>query len=512
MITNTKDEIGLKEWHVSLKSAYKESLDMLTTMAEKATKIYGTEIPLKQIGKRRQQLQNEAAAMNLGGNASASFEQKIIQRAIQASADQTKQQQQQQQQHPQQQQSVATSSAITQATINSLPTQTTNTSGPPACQLLHSNKSQSGTHTHHHSHKHHRRPQHSLHRHRETKDCDRDKQTAIQHGGVGSSRHYHHHHRRKLRTSASSDAHFDSSKSKRDHKMTKEKIEGCSAGISGQDIEAEKKRQPDACVDTKKTIANEVAADTCDDNGAKETTTMKTGHDNAEDKNKENNEQTTQDDELNIKQQKHNIKENIKEEDKQINDNESEKSLLVKQNLNFDNKTNKSVEPTNKQQLEAISSSQSSCSDTSSSSGNQGEDDDNEDEEDRNDNEENVRCKAREASSNDNLNSKLSDNKTSTKDVGDAETLDTTSANLDQNKQQSIKNQDIEMKTNLSGGEELTIIKPTLSLESVSEVVEVLNDPSKRITSDNRERERDLVLQYEKLHISNRTSSSSVED
>ncbi|KAF2881544.1 hypothetical protein ILUMI_24620, partial [Ignelater luminosus] len=37
------DEIGLKEWLTSLKSAHKISQELLGSMAKKAGKIYGTE-------------------------------------------------------------------------------------------------------------------------------------------------------------------------------------------------------------------------------------------------------------------------------------------------------------------------------------------------------------------------------------------------------------------------------------------------------------------------------------
>ena len=37
-----KDEIGLKEWLISLKSTHKDSLELLSSMAKKATKIYGS--------------------------------------------------------------------------------------------------------------------------------------------------------------------------------------------------------------------------------------------------------------------------------------------------------------------------------------------------------------------------------------------------------------------------------------------------------------------------------------
>lgn len=59
------------------------------------------------------------------------------------------------------------------------------------------------------------------------------------------------------------------------------------------------------------------------------------------------------------------------------------------------------------------------------------------------------------------------------------------------------------------GGER---IKLAVSLENVSEQQEVLRDPSKRITSDNKQRELDLVAQYEKLNVTARTSSSSIEE
>lgn len=38
-----QDEIGLKEWAQSLRSAHKKSQELLGSMAKKAGKIYGTE-------------------------------------------------------------------------------------------------------------------------------------------------------------------------------------------------------------------------------------------------------------------------------------------------------------------------------------------------------------------------------------------------------------------------------------------------------------------------------------
>lgn len=55
-------------------------------------------------------------------------------------------------------------------------------------------------------------------------------------------------------------------------------------------------------------------------------------------------------------------------------------------------------------------------------------------------------------------------------------------------------------------------IKLAVSLENVNESQEVLRDPSKRITSDNKQREQDLVAQYEKLNINSLNSSSSIEE
>ncbi|KAF8787490.1 G protein-coupled receptor kinase 1 like protein [Argiope bruennichi] len=43
IVLTNPDEIGLKEWLTSLKSTYKNSLELLATMAKKAGKIYGTE-------------------------------------------------------------------------------------------------------------------------------------------------------------------------------------------------------------------------------------------------------------------------------------------------------------------------------------------------------------------------------------------------------------------------------------------------------------------------------------
>lgn len=43
MVFFLKDEIGLKEWSVSLRSPYNQSQAILNSMAKKAGKIYGTE-------------------------------------------------------------------------------------------------------------------------------------------------------------------------------------------------------------------------------------------------------------------------------------------------------------------------------------------------------------------------------------------------------------------------------------------------------------------------------------
>lgn len=46
-----QDEIGLKEWALSMRSAHKLSQELLGSMAKKAGKIYGTErdIPTSQL-------------------------------------------------------------------------------------------------------------------------------------------------------------------------------------------------------------------------------------------------------------------------------------------------------------------------------------------------------------------------------------------------------------------------------------------------------------------------------
>lgn len=44
MVFFFKDEIGLNEWSISLRAAHKNSLELLTSMARKAGKIYGAEI------------------------------------------------------------------------------------------------------------------------------------------------------------------------------------------------------------------------------------------------------------------------------------------------------------------------------------------------------------------------------------------------------------------------------------------------------------------------------------
>jgi beta-adrenergic-receptor kinase len=43
VVLTNPDEIGLKEWALSLRSAHKCSLELLGSMAKKAGKIYGTD-------------------------------------------------------------------------------------------------------------------------------------------------------------------------------------------------------------------------------------------------------------------------------------------------------------------------------------------------------------------------------------------------------------------------------------------------------------------------------------
>merc|ERR1712001_217773 len=45
MVLTSADEIGLKEWSSSIRTAHKCSLELLSSLAKKAGKIYGTENP-----------------------------------------------------------------------------------------------------------------------------------------------------------------------------------------------------------------------------------------------------------------------------------------------------------------------------------------------------------------------------------------------------------------------------------------------------------------------------------
>lgn len=143
---------------------------MMTTMAEKATKIYGTEIPLKHMGKRRQQLQLEAN----NNSAIANLEQKIIQKELQACSSgglaATNQEAQQQQRAARQ------------------PTD----SAAPGAQAGSSEQQQqlSGAHKHHRSHHQHRSHHHRHHHHQKH---------MVAPGSQAQAGHHHHHHGRHLR-------------------------------------------------------------------------------------------------------------------------------------------------------------------------------------------------------------------------------------------------------------------------------------------------------------------------
>ena len=61
-----QDEIGLKEWLLSLRTAHKNSLELLANMARKAGKIYGTD---RESNNRQQSFQNSpVASRSANGN------------------------------------------------------------------------------------------------------------------------------------------------------------------------------------------------------------------------------------------------------------------------------------------------------------------------------------------------------------------------------------------------------------------------------------------------------------
>jgi len=65
VVLTNQDEIGLKEWLLSLRTAHKNSLELLANMARKAGKIYGTD---RESNNRQQSFQNSPVASRSNGN------------------------------------------------------------------------------------------------------------------------------------------------------------------------------------------------------------------------------------------------------------------------------------------------------------------------------------------------------------------------------------------------------------------------------------------------------------
>jgi len=425
-----QDEIGLKEWHVSLKAAHRESLDLMTTIAEKATKIYGTEIPLKYIGKRRQQLQQEAS----NSSAIANLEQKIIQKELQASSSS---------------QPAASNATEPAANPASPPTRTKAAAAAPNSAGQRGRPSptapdQSAHRPHHRPHHPHRPHHHRHHHHHEH-----------QAGALAGHHHHHHagHHARPARQAATQPAAASSTcadqrASWRGQSAADRLADGAQAASSAPPVEPSLTESLAPVDGGQSEKGREVAS-----RGAP----PKVGQ------------------ELGERQEENGTSGSAEEPDWRAGRLEEVKGAAARGRA--DEERSGGAEPRLGQRAAASAIS-------SSSSGS---------------------CSSSEAS-----------------DEASAELGQVASAGANTNTGQSAAAaKAAELAPNsiaLGSGasrqpeEASARIKLAVSLENVSEQQEVLTDPSKRITSDNKEREQDLVAQYEKLNVTSRTSSSSIEE
>lgn len=584
VLTNS-DEIGLKEWHVSLKAAYKDSHDMLTTMAEKATKIYGTEIPLKHMGKRRQQLQNEMAnaaiqssSQNTTSNNSsfthainANLEQKIIQRELQASASSTsvtanKMMQNQQQQKLEDQQKQQESQ------------HKKNTSKHTAIDKqsqAHRRRVHKHSHHAHHSHDHSNTRQHvqthksqssiklsSISVHQQSHSPLRQHLSAKVGGCHERHSHRHGHHTRSLSSRSATN-----STTKQMHKQSRHSNEQQLGKSLPQTV-------PSSVGDelTSTQLANDIATNNAENQSAKQQlqATSSCSEQKSLKENKpcnDNGDKEEKDKEITVKivvptassEQapltndsrrascelvKTTSTESVSSQSSALSATSSTDSSICSSSIEsreHGNKNSRSKQDKNNNDSINILNDDDDESTSSNSLHSSPEISDSESLPSTSSHPENIssqsgennlfkrleaatsqqRARAKHSSK----NKKIATSEASTTAFTEsaiAETNESSTENPRQEMQprrisrlavasQMVASSLLSVQASATSIEEP--VKPSLSLENVSEAAqEVLQDPSKRITSDNRKREQDLIAQYEKLNITNRTSSSSIED
>lgn len=482
VFTNS-DEIGLKEWHVSLKAAHKESLDMMTTMAEKATKIYGTEIPLKHMGKHRQQLQQEAN----NNSAIANLEQKIIQKELQASSSTTtktrgpgdsKENQQPAVKRPATSSSTNTGASSSSGVSQRTPTSTasSNAAAKQSSGLVEHQQSVHKHHRGHHQHRSHHGSRHHQHHHHEHSGA------GSQSGAPNSSHHHHHHHHhhhkhhaaaikaenpaRSLSSSMAGTAAATAADSK--IVISNEPTDVPEVAAVQQQETTKVVEQPSQTSDSPAVEANQVAGP---------------------------EQETKHEASLTIEASTLEVQQTISEkssinEPEPIKTTEPEKKAAPSSRKKLD-ETAIHNNSSNSLDLSSESSAGSEQSSSSSISGDQSE-------------------SSESCSSQSELDSLIKRaNQMSLKEAA----KDSAKANLESEEkknegaEQQMTEQIPEKQEPIEVVEKIQLV---VSLENVSEQQEVLRDPSKRITSDNKQREQDLVDQYEKFLII--ACTSSVED
>ena len=451
---------------MSLKAAHRESLDMMTTMAEKATKIYGTEIPLKHMGKRRQQLQQqEAANAAASGNLATNWEQKIIQKELQASsksaaaaakANQTSSAQVGQQQ--------VEGKTISCPPIADNEHQTSVASRQQVLQIRQPSQLSSNMHRHsHRSHHAHRSHSHRHHHHHHAQTIGPDGKIITSLVAHRSSHSHSHHqqssHKHSSANRQSSTASRSSGHSRLGHSVSQSQARKQTS--TGNKDEAACKNQTSSEDRRSRQEENETQDVPSSSNETKEEPLGRTGQEvESEKKELEPKEIKQIQESLGSEQQI----DDAKNADGTKNGTAGEKQNEHKAVLSPSESGESPESDGDKSQPGSSSSSENSCSSA----------------EDRQSSE-----------------AQLS----ATSQPLGPEEKDTTVTNAKEEKPSASLGQHEGIKVNLA-----------VSLENVNEQQEVLVDPSKRITSDNKQREQDLVAQYEKLNISARNSSSSIDD
>ena len=395
---------------------------MMTTMAEKATKIYGTEIPLKHMGKRRQQLQLEA------NSAPPSWEQKIIQKELQASSSSTTSgpASEPKQQPPPARATTTTTPAPPSAKMAPGPAPATDHAPvmrePPA-----GSENQPPTHKHHRAHHSHRPHHHHHHHHHHQRHHHEPTAADGSQSTSGAHRHHHHHHARSAGAQVAAGPR-PAKRSSSGEQMAQ------AAKAAARQLERPLAPEADEVASQVKEGAGEELSE------ATQTVALQTMA-SKEDKMAESAEERPTRSPRAVK----------------AGPGEAQPGRVDREN--------------------SLSSVEDSAS--SSSSGSQS-------------------CSGSSADEEQPAEAAL------------AEALAQISLGRPQPGAELAPAPEGADRQQVESGE--SAVKLAVSLENVSEQQEVLRDPSKRITSDNKQREQDLVAQYEKLNVSARTSSSSMEE